>query len=98
MTKREYRGARFEIFIFWKKKISSPFFSRQVDAFMDFLRKNVQSSLIKLSTPSDLVTLDEKKRYIIGHFDDDKSENYQTFSKIAGLMRDECNFAVSANK
>jgi len=72
--------------------------ARQADAFMEFLRKHIQSSIIKLASPSDLVTLDEKKRYIIGHFDDENSENYKTFSKIASLLRDDCNFVASTNK
>ena len=71
---------------------------RQVDPFMDFLRKQIESSILKLSNPSDLVTLDSKKRYIIGHFDDEKSENYQIFSKLSSLLRDECHFAASTNK
>jgi len=42
---------------------------------MDFLRKQIESSITKLATPSDLVTLDPKKRYVIGHFDNENSEN-----------------------
>jgi len=72
--------------------------ARQVDGFMEFLRKHVESSIIKLASPSDLVTLDAKKRYIIGHFDDGNSENYKTFSKVASVLRDECNFVASTNK
>jgi hypothetical protein len=73
-------------------------FCRQVDGFMDFLRKQIESSITKLSSPSDLVTLDAKKRYIVGHFDDEKSENYQMFTKLASLLRDECHFVASTNK
>jgi len=73
-------------------------FFRQVDAFMDFLRKQIESSITKLATPSDLVTLDPKKRYVIGHFDNENSENYKTFTKVASLLRDECNFVASTNK
>ena len=65
---------------------------------MEFLRKQVESSLTKINGPSDLVTLDTNKRYIIGHFDDEKSENYQTFSRVASLLRDECHFIASTNK
>ncbi|CAF1534797.1 unnamed protein product [Rotaria sp. Silwood1] len=72
--------------------------ARQVDAFFDFIRKQIESSITKLSTPSDLITLDLKKRYIVGHFDDENSENYKTFSKVASLLRDECNFVASSNK
>jgi endoplasmic reticulum resident protein 44 len=65
---------------------------------MDFLRKQIQPSMTKLASPSDLVSLDAKKRYIIGHFDDENSENYKTFTKVASLLRDECNFIASSNK
>jgi endoplasmic reticulum resident protein 44 len=81
----------FVFLIFW-------FISRQVDAFFDFIRKQVESSLTKLSTPSDLYSLDAKKRYIVGHFDDENSENYKTFTKVASLLRDECQFVASTNK
>ncbi|CAF3683472.1 unnamed protein product [Rotaria sp. Silwood1] len=35
--------------------------ARQVDAFFDFIRKQIESSITKISTPSDLITLDLKK-------------------------------------
>lgn len=72
--------------------------ARQVDGFMDFIRKQIEISITKLSSPSDLFTLDSKKRYIIGHFDDENSENYKTFTKVASLLRDDCNFVASTNK
>ncbi|CAF1105291.1 unnamed protein product [Adineta steineri] len=72
--------------------------ARQVDAFMDFIRKQIVTEITKLSTPSDLFTLDTKKRYIVGHFDDENSDNYKMFMKIAGLLRDECHFVASVNK
>jgi hypothetical protein len=65
---------------------------------MDFIRKQVESSIIKLLKPNDLITLDKKKRFVIGHFDDEKSDNYKIFSKVASLLRDECHFAASTNK
>lgn len=65
---------------------------------MEFLRKQIESSLTKINGPSDLVTLDSNKRYIIGHFDDEQSENYKTFSRLASLLRDECHFVASTNK
>ncbi len=53
---------------------------------MDFLRKQIESSSRKLSTPSDSLILDTKKRYIIAHFDGKKSENYQRFTKLESLV------------
>ncbi|CAF1119775.1 unnamed protein product [Adineta ricciae] len=72
--------------------------ARQADAFMDFLRKQIETSITRLASPSDLYTLDSKKRYVVGHFDDENSENYKTFIKVASLLRDECNFVASTNK
>lgn len=72
--------------------------ARQVDAFFEFVRKQIESPMIKISSPTDLLSLDEKKRYIIGHFDSDQSNNYKTFSKVSNLLRDECLFAASVNK
>lgn len=72
--------------------------ARQADAFMDFIKKQLESSVQKISGPSDLLTLDAKKRYVVGHFDSDQSENYRTFAKVANLLRDECHFVASTNK
>jgi hypothetical protein len=69
--------------------------SRQVDAFAEFIRKKVEAPIVKLSTPSDQMGLDAKKRYIVGHFNDATSPNYLTFSKVASLLQEECNFAAS---
>lgn len=73
-------------------------FDRQVDAFYEFVRKHLESAIIKISTPSDMLQLDIKKRYVVGHFDSDQSENYKIFSKVANFLRDECLFAASTNK
>ncbi len=97
MTKREYRGARFG-FCFDKLNLEEFSLFRQIDALSDFLRKQVESSIVKLSIPNDLGILDPKKSFLIGHFDDEKSVNYQTFSKVANLLREECHFAASTNK
>ncbi|CAF3354346.1 unnamed protein product [Rotaria socialis] len=71
--------------------------ARQIDALYEFIRKQVESSIIKLSSRNDLSGLDSKKSYIIGHFNGEKSENYKTFSKVSNLLRDECHFAASTN-
>lgn len=71
---------------------------RQADAFFDYIKKQLESSIQKISGPSDLMTLDAKKRFIIGHFDSDQSDNYRNFVKVANLLRDECHFVASTNK
>ncbi|CAF1380499.1 unnamed protein product [Rotaria sordida] len=71
--------------------------ARQIDGLLDFIHKQIQSPIIKLSTPTDLLELDRKKSYIIGHFNDENSSNYKIYSKVANLLRDECHFAASTN-
>lgn len=98
MTKKEYRGARSALVVAHVGIERCASLSRQVDAFFDFIRKQIERSMMKLATPSDLITLDSNKRYIVGHFDSDQSANYRTFSKMANLLRDECHFVASTNK
>ncbi|CAF1351873.1 unnamed protein product [Didymodactylos carnosus] len=69
--------------------------ARQVDPLFEFIKKQVDSSIIKLHTKDDLHNLVINKRYIIGHYENEQSENYQIFAKVASLLRDECNFAAS---
>jgi hypothetical protein len=80
------------------RSFTNSFIFRQIDTLFDYIRKQIESSIIKLSTPNDTTTLDPKNRYVFGHFDDEKSDNYQTFSKVASLLREECHFVASTNK
>ncbi len=61
MTKREYCRARFYFLFFFLRYLSFACFYRQVDAFFDFIRKKIESSIIKILIQSDLITLDSKK-------------------------------------
>lgn len=85
-------------FLLRSKKRTSSFVLRQVDAFYEFLRKQLESSIQRLNLPSDLLALDSKKRFIVGHFDSDQSANYLNFVKVANLLRDDCLFVASISK
>lgn len=62
---------------------------------MDFIRQQIRSSIVNISSASEL---DRKKAFVVGHFHNDQSENYQTFVKVANLLRDDCHFAASIHK
>ena len=34
----------------------------------------------------------QKKRAIIGYFPSEESQNFKTFSKLANILKDNCNF------
>jgi endoplasmic reticulum resident protein 44 len=55
----------------------------------EYLQKQIQSSIIKIATENDL---NSRKNSIVGYFTDSNSSNAQIFSKVANLLRDECEF------
>jgi endoplasmic reticulum resident protein 44 len=59
----------------------------------DYLQKQIQSPIIKILPEN----VDSKKSSIIGYFLDENSSNYQIFSKVANLLRDECEFIQLIN-
>jgi endoplasmic reticulum resident protein 44 len=67
--------------------------ARQVDAMFDYLQKQIQSPIIKILPEN----VDSKKSSIIGYFLDENSSNFQIFSKVANLLRDECEFIQLIN-
>ena len=90
MSKREYRGARFSFQLLKKKEINC--FSRELNAFLTYLHKQIQSAIIQISNEDDRWKFDLKGNLIIGYFNDQTSLNYKIFFKVANLLRDECQF------
>lgn len=76
MTKKEYRGAR------------------TVEAFVSFLKDQITSSLKVTKNEFELNAAlhEQKKRAIIGYFSDEASPNFLTYSKLANILKDNCNF------
>jgi hypothetical protein len=71
---------------------------RQLDALLEFVGRQIRPALIELATSNDLRALNPRKSFVIGHFDGNSSTNYVSFSKVAELLRDECEFAASTNQ
>ncbi|KAF1591077.1 UNVERIFIED_CONTAM: Endoplasmic reticulum resident protein 44, partial [Eudyptes robustus] len=68
---------------------------RSVDAFTDFIKKQIESTVKHISEEDNLDTLlDGKSRNIIGYFNAPQGEEYNNFQKIASVLRDECHFYI----
>ena len=55
------------------------FIFREIDSLFEYLKKEIQSSIIHLTNSNDLKNLDRNKNYIIGYFNNQNSFNYKTF-------------------
>jgi endoplasmic reticulum resident protein 44 len=79
--KKEFRGAR------------------TVEAFINFIKDQLINPLKIAKSYSDysVALMELKKRTIIGHFFDEKSEHFKVFSKLSSILRDSCNFVAGIN-
>jgi endoplasmic reticulum resident protein 44 len=68
--------------------------ARTVDAFVEFLKEQLLSSLKVQKSLMELTNafVGQKKRALIGYFSDEESQNFKIFSKLASIMRDTCEF------
>ncbi|KAG7188632.1 hypothetical protein KM043_008258 [Ampulex compressa] len=67
---------------------------RSSDAFVDFIRKQLQDPIKEFRDLKDLHNLDDKKRMIIGYFDRKDVPEYDMFRKVATNLKDDCQFHV----
>lgn len=96
--KKEFRGARtVEAFInFIKDQLINPLkiaksYSDYSVALMEVKFKNSQLKNYTMVLDNNFQL---KKRTIIGHFFDEKSERFKVFSKLSSILRDSCNFVA----
>ena len=82
--------------------MSSFFFSslfvllfRQIDALVEYLHDQISSSILHFSN---LVELFNRSSLIVGEFSSNDSIRYETFVKVANLLRDQCSFGLSLNR
>ncbi|XP_065363073.1 endoplasmic reticulum resident protein 44 isoform X1 [Calliphora vicina] len=67
---------------------------RSADAFLEFVKKQLEDPIKEFHTLRDLENLDSKKRIIIGYFDRRDQSEYDTFRKVATNLKDDCQFHV----
>ncbi|XP_067638885.1 endoplasmic reticulum resident protein 44 isoform X2 [Eurosta solidaginis] len=67
---------------------------RSAEAFLDFVRKQLEDPIKEFKSLKDLENLDSKKRIIIGYFDRRDQPEYDTFRKVATNLKEDCQFHV----
>ncbi|XP_018309316.1 endoplasmic reticulum resident protein 44 isoform X2 [Mycetomoellerius zeteki] len=67
---------------------------RSVEAFQEFVRKQLEDPIKEFSDLRELEQLDDKKRMIIGYFERKDVPEYELFRKVATNLKDDCQFYV----
>lgn len=67
---------------------------RSVEAFQEFIRKQLEDPIREFFDLRELNELDDKKRMIIGYFDRKDIPEYELFRKVATNLKDDCQFHV----
>lgn len=67
---------------------------RSVEAFEQFIKKQLQDPIKEFYDLKELNNLDDKKRMIIGYFDRKDVPEYQMFRRVATNLKDDCQFHV----
>ena len=65
---------------------------RSTDAFLEFVKKQLEDPIKEFQDLKDLRNLDDKKRMIIGYFDRKDVPEYQMFRRVATNLKDDCQF------
>ncbi|XP_076388695.1 endoplasmic reticulum protein 44 isoform X3 [Megachile rotundata] len=67
---------------------------RSVEAFEEFIRKQLEDPIKEFYDLKELNNLDDKKRMIIGYFDRKDVPEYEMFRRVATNLKDDCQFHV----
>ncbi|XP_034178149.1 endoplasmic reticulum protein 44 [Osmia lignaria lignaria] len=67
---------------------------RSVEAFEEFIRKQLEDPIKEFHDLRELTNLDDKKRMIIGYFDRKDVPEYEMFRRVATNLKDDCQFHV----
>ncbi|XP_017869478.1 PREDICTED: endoplasmic reticulum resident protein 44 [Drosophila arizonae] len=67
---------------------------RSAEAFLEFVKKQLEDPIKEFKSLKDLENLDSKKRSIIGYFDRRDQAEYNIFRKVATNLKEDCQFHV----
>lgn len=67
---------------------------RSAEAFLEFVKKQLEDPIREFSQLKDLESLDTKKRIVIGYFDRRDMPEYQVFRRVATNLKEDCQFHV----
>lgn len=66
--------------------------ARTVDAFVEFIKKQLEDPIKEFHNLKDLEMLDTKKRIVVGYFDRRDMPEYKTFRRVASNLKEDCVF------
>ena len=67
---------------------------RSAEAFLEFVKKQLEDPIKEFHSLKDLENLDSKKRIVIGYFDRRDQPEYNTFRRVATNLKEDCQFHV----
>lgn len=67
---------------------------RSAEAFLEFVKKQLEDPIKEFHSLKDLENLDSKKRSIMGYFDRRDQSEYDIFRKVATNLKEDCQFHV----
>lgn len=67
---------------------------RSTEAFVNFIRNQLEDPIKEFSELSQLTKLDGKKRIVIGYFDRKGVPEYEIFRRVATNLKEDCQFYV----
>ncbi|KAL1450683.1 hypothetical protein WDU94_003018, partial [Cyamophila willieti] len=65
---------------------------RSADAFLTFVRDQLEDPITEFHALADLKDFDSKKGQLIGYFDSKDQAQYDVFRRVASMYKDECKF------
>ena len=65
---------------------------RSADSFLEFVKEHVKDPVAEFTDLSQLKTLDEKKRHLIGYFSSPDGEDYENYKKASLTLKEDCTF------
>ncbi|XP_040173521.1 endoplasmic reticulum resident protein 44 isoform X1 [Anopheles arabiensis] len=68
--------------------------ARTVEAFTEFIKKQLEDPIREFQNIKDLEQLDSKKRIVVGYFDRRDMPEYNTFRRVATNLKEDCQFHV----
>lgn len=67
---------------------------RSAEAFLEYVKKQLEDPIKEFVSLKDLESLDDKKRIIVGYFDRRDQPEYNIFRRVATNLKEECQFHV----
>lgn len=67
---------------------------RSTDAFVTFIKNQLEDPIKEFTQLNELINLDGKKRIVIGYFDRKDVPEYNIFRRVATNLKEDCQFYV----